>query len=130
MIFLTVTTVVVFISSAGFVSVQHFCNMSGKHEVVQKTCSCDDNCENQSADNCISGSSCCFEKASYFINAVASFELKSTKTFFSLALIKFGYDNFSLNFTSHSKKDFLIRDKYQPPLSGRILLLQKSLLLI
>lgn len=120
---------VVFISSTGFVSVQHFCNMSDKEEVV-KSCCCEDNYESESADNCVSSSPCCFEKASYLINAVASFDLKTAKTFFYLPIIKFDKHNFPLFSNLRNEKDFSIHDKSPPPISGRVLLLQKSLLLI
>ena len=120
---------VVFISSTGFVSVQHVCNMTGKEVIDKSNCACDDKCSDQNLSS-IKRTSCCSIKANYFINAVASFNLKTTKTFFYLPITKIHTIDVSLFSNLFNEICFLIPDKAPPPIFGRALLLQKSLLLI
>lgn len=121
--------IVVFISSTGFVSVQRVCNMTGKEIIVKNNCACSDDCSGQNL-NAIKKASCCSVKANYFINAVASFNLKTSKTFFYLPIIKTHSNFISLLSNLSDEIGFSIVDKSPPIKFGRALLLQKSLLLI
>ncbi len=120
---------VVFVSSTGFVSVQHVCNMTGKEVIVKSNCACDEKCSDQSLSS-IKRTSCCSVKANYFINAVASFNLSTLKTFFYLPITKIHIADVSLLSNLFNEIGFLFADKSPPLVYGRSLLLQKSLLLI
>ena len=121
---------IIFFSSTGFVNVQHFCRMSGKVMEVKKSCKCSEKEKGNSRSNCLRKSSCCFEKTSYLINAVALFDSKKVKFFIPLVLFYNHSLTLHLFFFVNLKTDFLSADTSPPLITGRLLLLQKSLLLI
>ena len=121
---------VVFISSTGFVSEQHFCKMTGTERQVDANCSCDDKCNDEGKDNCVRNSSCCSEKTNYLINAFASSPVKTVKVFLHLPVIlNFSADVLS-SLCSTAQINFSSPQQSPPLLTGRMVLLQKSLLLI
>jgi len=121
--------VLVFVSSTGFVSVQHFCNMTDDTIQVQSTCACNDNCEDDAGDNCVKNAACCYDETNYLINAVPSLNLKTIKNILALPVLLYTC-SFSLVYLSGTEKYFSVSHKLPPLIIGKTLLQQKSLLLV
>ena len=120
---------IVFVSSTGFVSVQHFCNMTAKRMVASEVCCCSEGCESTDIP-VIEQSPCCTVTSNYFINAIASFDLKTVQNYFVLPLVKL-YTPAILLFSNSITETTILSFHKQPPKNqARDLLLLKSLLLI
>ncbi len=103
--------------------------MPGKVDRQHASCTCKIDCGDDVNDNCVSASACCVEKTHYFINAVAPLGSNTVKIVYPFSILETPILIFSI-FSDNVNKTYLFSDTSPPLISGRILLLQKSSLLI